>query len=292
MRIKRLISLISFTLGLLVVFLLLYFSPLNTKYKIPFVERFRKTILNPGPLISRIQDIVVKDTIIDKEVVEITNEYRIANGFDSLKENSVLNQAAAKRVNDMFRKQYFAHVSPDNKDISDTLKNVDFVYWISGENLALGYFKHSRDLVDAWMQSKGHRENILNQKYTQIGVAHKLGTYKGKKQIIAVQVFAKPLNECPQVSLSLKNTIDSTNAEIKTLSNRLTILSKEINQLKTEISGSQTKKEQKELYNDLNRKIKQYNYLVSEIRLKQTYLNTLIKTYNNQIQLHNNCAGN
>lgn len=206
-----------------------YISPIGQEF-------FSKgKLFLPGPLESS-EKKEIKETLSDGEIIKITNEYRNDEDLWPLKENKLLNEAAMKRINDMFERQYFEHIAPDGSDISDTMNIVGYKYIIVGENLALGYFKNSKDLVDAWMTSPGHRANILNSKYTEIGVAHKMGIFKGEKQYLAVQVFAKPLSECPSPSISLKNEIENEKVDIEELKKDLEVFDRKIDSIKTEIN--------------------------------------------------------
>lgn len=232
-----------------------YFSPIGKKFF------SGKKISLPGPLEST-ENKKIKEVLSDSDIIKITNEYRDDEDLESLAENKLLNEAAMKRVDDMFKRQYFEHVAPDGSDISDTMEIVGYKYITVGENLALGYFKDSRDLVDAWMASPGHRANILNSRYTQIGVAHKMGMFKGKKQYLAVQVFAKPLSECSAPSKTLSQEIEEERAEIKEFKKDLEALDKKIDNLKKEIN--ELSSEISNLVNDGQLLIKQGNQLIAK----------------------------
>ena len=65
----------------------------------------------------------------------------------------------------------------------------NYPYLAAGENLALGDFKNANELVAAWMASPGHRANILNGVYRDIGVATGFDAFEGRKTIIVVQIF-------------------------------------------------------------------------------------------------------
>src|SRR6185369_15716694 len=119
------------------------------------------------------------------------------SGLPALKENALLDKAAKKKLDDMFAQQYFEHINPQGKGPSDLAKSVGYDYIAIGENLALGNFKNDAELVQAWMDSPGHRANILNKQYTEIGVAVGQGTYEGKKTWLAVQEFGRPTSSCP-----------------------------------------------------------------------------------------------
>ncbi len=232
----RILEIFLVFIGFFTVGALFYFSPLsNFLKKAPeSISNIKKEILIPGPLSSE-EEKAIKEVLSDNEIIKITNEYRKKYSKNILRENEFLNKAAMERIDDMFLQQYFDHVSPQGTDVSNTLKNVKYSYVIAGENLALGYFADSKDLVDAWMASPGHRENILNSKFREIGVAHKIGIFKGKKQYLAVQVFATSASDCPLPSESLKTEIENKEKEIKNIENTMQLLEGEISTLKSQI---------------------------------------------------------
>lgn len=224
----------------------------------------KKNISLPGPL--RVKKEEKFGNVIDDEVIRITNEYRQQQGLPPLKENEKLNEAAMMRADDMFKRQYFDHVAPDGTDVTYTLSIVKYEYAASGENLALGYFKDSRDLVDAWMASEGHRENILKKNFTEIGVAHKIDIFEGKTQLIAVQVFAKPLSDCPMPDENLKKQIEDKKNYIESLKKQIETLDKEIATLKQKIESLVD--EINQLYLESNELIKKGNQIYRETKDK------------------------
>jgi uncharacterized protein YkwD len=98
------------------------------------------------------------------------NRERIADGLRPLRFNEKLTEAAEDRVNDMFAKHYFSHVSPDGIDPFTWADVRGYRYTAIGENLAVGY-RTADDVVDGWMSSPGHRENILKKEFDEIGIA-------------------------------------------------------------------------------------------------------------------------
>ena len=96
----------------------------------------------------------------------------------------------------MFEKEYFEHKSPSGIGASDIAHDVGYEFILVGENIALGNFDGDEALVQAWMDSPGHRANILNKRYTEIGIAAEKGLYQGKMMWLAVQIFARPMSLC------------------------------------------------------------------------------------------------
>ncbi len=133
-------------------------------------------------------------SLLPEAIVNAANGKRIENGQPILKVNRALQRAAEFKANDMARKGYFSHNSPGGKTPWYWIEKVKYNYNYAGENLALN-FVDSLDLVDAWMNSETHKENMLDKNYTETGIAVKKGVYEGKEAIFIVQFFASPAEE-------------------------------------------------------------------------------------------------
>jgi uncharacterized protein YkwD len=140
-------------------------------------------------------------------VIAFTNEERRNNGGTALKEDVRLDAAAEKKAQDILDKQYFEHVSAEGHGPDYFVSSAGYDYIIIGENLALGNFLSDQDLVGAWMNSPGHRENILRPQFREIGVAVVRGAYEGKSAWVAVQEFGTPKGICPAADEGLKRTV-------------------------------------------------------------------------------------
>ncbi len=125
-----------------------------------------------------------------------TNAERYREGLPILKRNALLDRIAQVKVDDMFARQYFAHESPSGDNVADLAKQYGYSFLTVGENLASGSFSDNRHVVQAWMDSPGHRANILSGKYKEIGIAVKKGTYKGYEIWMAVQAFGLSSKVC------------------------------------------------------------------------------------------------
>jgi uncharacterized protein YkwD len=233
----------------------------------------------PGAL--RVLDNYINDdnTKLSKDnVIVLTNKARNENGqLPSLLENNKLNLSAQKKLQDMFNGQYFEHISPSNVSVGDLGDQVGYEYILIGENLALGNFEDDLALVDAWMASPGHRANILNGNYTEIGVAVGKGVYEGKNVWMAVQHFGAPKSVCPTVDKVLQGIIGLNQDKIVEMEQELDIRREKIDE-KVLYEGS-TYFEQVEKYNSL---VNIYNNLIKETKEK-------IDEYNNQIRTFNSC---
>lgn len=127
-------------------------------------------------------------TITPAKVVELTNAERANAGIASLTLNDTLSQAALAKANDMFADQYWAHFSPSGKSPWDFISGSGYRYTVAGENLARD-FLHTDEMVRAWMNSPTHRDNIVNAKYQDIGIAVVDGTLNGVETTLVVQMF-------------------------------------------------------------------------------------------------------
>lgn len=275
-------------------------EPLST------IEKVIKEVNLPTPLVlSEKQDEV--NVLEEKEILSWTNVYRANNGVQELTANEILNQAAQQKVKDMFEKQYFEHISPEGVGAVDIVEGLSYQYLRVGENLALGNFKDEKELVDAWMASPGHRENILNPKFKEIGIAAEIGMFKGEKTLLAVQIFASPLSDCPVPDENLKLSIETKEKEFQNLESELNFLNSEIetlqknqetlyNQgkelLKTGVSDEEIDNindQLQEINTEIQDKINSYNQLVSKINNLFQELQKLISTYNQQVEMFNQC---
>jgi len=127
------------------------------------------------------------------DLLKYTNLQREANGLPPLTLNPELTHAAQLKANDMFAKDYWAHVSPDGTTPWVWIRDSGYDYLYAGENLARG-FTSSSDVVTAWMNSPEHRANMLSPNYTDIGFAIQSGTLTGTDTTLVVQEFGSPYN--------------------------------------------------------------------------------------------------
>lgn len=114
-------------------------------------------------------DTVVRVATDEEAILEAMNRERAEYGLRPLRMNDKLSGAAGDRVEDMFAKGYFAHVSPDGLEPFVWAQKRGYRYRMIGENLAVGY--RGTAVVDGWMRSPGHRENILQRSFDEVGIA-------------------------------------------------------------------------------------------------------------------------
>ncbi|WP_446897350.1 CAP domain-containing protein [Clostridium sp. LBM24168] len=122
------------------------------------------------------------------EVIRLVNAERSKNGLAPLKANAELSKVASVKAQDMIDKNYFSHTSPTYGSPFDMMKKFGISYTAAGENIAYGQ-KTPAEVMNAWMNSSGHRANILNSNFTEIGV----GVAKDKNGTpYWVQMFINP----------------------------------------------------------------------------------------------------
>ncbi|MEH7210282.1 SafA/ExsA family spore coat assembly protein [Priestia megaterium] len=112
-----------------------------------------------------------------QQVIKLVNAERAKAGLKALTENWELSRTAQFKAQDMHDKKYFDHTSPTYGDPFKMMKSFGISYKSAGENIAMGQQSPS-EVMTAWMNSAGHRANILNANYNQIGVGYvKDGNY-------------------------------------------------------------------------------------------------------------------
>ncbi|MBQ7333769.1 MAG: LysM peptidoglycan-binding domain-containing protein [Clostridia bacterium] len=107
----------------------------------------------------------------EAEVIRLVNQKRIENGLSALKSNWELSRVARYKSLDMKNLKYFSHTSPTYGSPFEMIKNFGIKYKSAGENIARGY-PSPEAVVKGWMNSPGHRANILNASFTEIGVGY------------------------------------------------------------------------------------------------------------------------
>jgi len=134
-----------------------------------------------------------------QDVVDQTNAQRSAQGLAPLTLNGKLSSAAMSKGSDMIAQQYWAHTSPTGVQPWYFIKNSGYSYTVAGENLARD-FSNTSDMMQAWMGSPTHRENIVSSKYKEIGVAVINGQLEGYDTTLVVQMFGAPRQQAATVA--------------------------------------------------------------------------------------------
>ena len=128
--------------------------------------------------------------IVSDEVITLVNKERKENGLNKLRVDPVLSKIALLKGEDMLRRGYFAHDTPDGRRPWEWIAKEEYNYVYAGENLAMDF--SSAELIHkAFMKSPKHRKNILNDKYLDIGVAVVSGEILGHESDILIQFFGR-----------------------------------------------------------------------------------------------------
>lgn len=130
-------------------------------------------LIYPGQVIN-IPSLDSAVTSYEQEVIRLVNEIRVQNGLKALTYDWELSRVARFKSQDMKNNNYFAHNSPVYGTPFQMIKNFGISFRSAGENIAKGYAT-PQAVVNAWMNSSGHRANILNAGYTKIGVGYVAG---------------------------------------------------------------------------------------------------------------------
>ncbi len=128
------------------------------------------SLIYPGQIIN-IPKVNSTALSYEEQVVKLVNQARAQNGLKPLTANWELARMARYKSQDMHDKNYFSHTSPTYGSPFDMMRSFGISYRAAGENIAMGYAT-PQAVMNAWMNSPGHRANILNPSFTQIGVGY------------------------------------------------------------------------------------------------------------------------
>lgn len=209
-------------------------------------------------------------------IVGWTNIERRQNGdLPALRPDPALDAIALARARDMIEHRYFAHVSLDGNSAESVAKDQSYGYITIGENIALGDFLNDDDLVQQWMGSPAHRENILKSQYTHMGAAAVQATYEDREQWFAVQIFAAPLSLCPPTDAAIQRRIEAAKTDIANLERRADDESAAIRSMPASSAR--------------NERIEAYDALIIDIQSRQKTMNDDITAYNASVEKRNLC---
>lgn len=130
----------------------------------------------------------------EDDIIDLVNYARQEKGLELVAKNSKLMQSALAKAEDMKNKNYFEHVSPEGLEPWFFAEKVDYKYKTFGENLAEGFFS-AETVHEGWMNSEGHRENILNKDFKEMGVGIVAFEQNGLSSYLIVQHFGTELED-------------------------------------------------------------------------------------------------
>lgn len=307
-------------LGLLVFVLALAGAGfLYSQHRLPSLKIPDITVSTPGPLRGR-TDAPVR-TLTVEGILRETNRHRAENGLAALALNAKLSSAAQAKVNDMFHQQYFEHIGPDGRGPSDWVSSAGYDYIAVGENLALGNFDSDADLVQAWMNSPGHRANILNKGFKEIGLAATAGTFEDNRTWLAVQEFATPSSACVTPVPTLRTQYEQKEAELEQIQSEINATKATLGQLvatyerlvkegnekvkagneaarrgdreeaeRLWAEGEALHAQAKEVETEIRQREAVYNDFINQYNARREELMTLSQQINTQISTYNTCV--
>lgn len=243
---------------------------------VPAVDEIKREMVAPAALLSTTTPKTPRNQVSSSLLITLTNKERQKQGLPALGDNFLLDSAALAKAKDMFAKQYFEHTSPSGENASNFVTKEGYDYFIIGENLASGGFRDAQSIVSAWMASAGHRENILNPKYREVGAAAALGKFEGKSVLFAVQIFGTPTSICPKPDDSIRAKIEDATKIIDAKKPALDTMYNTIDTVRT--SDANTAK-----INEYNILVREYNGLVDQAK-------NLVTVYNEQVRQFSECA--
>jgi hypothetical protein len=229
------------------------------------------------------------------EVVRHTNEFRSAQGLPPLTTHPALDAAAQARALDMKTHGYFAHNNPDTGEgPAEAIEDAGYAARVSAENIAKGHWRSARALVQGWIDSPGHRANILNPEVREIGVAlvRDGGLSSGRPFAYhyAVQLFAKPLSDCGELpSDQDRAAIQEVEAQLERLNARLRDDRRELDDLQARIDRASDNAQRNQVIELRNRRVSEFNQVLTETRGVQGTLAAMIDTFNAKIAAFNAC---
>lgn len=229
-----------------------------------------------GTLTKKSTSTTTIGSITIPSVIDETNQQRKSHSKGTLIRVSELDHSAEVKANDILNKQYFEHTSPSGITITDLVNDSGYKYLKVGENLALGNFYSAKEVVDAWMASPGHRANILDGAFEEIGIGVAYGKYEGQNVFVIVQHFGRPEKSCPTIDktilITYKESLEQFDYTEKTLSS-----------IKATIDEGRAKGN---LMNDM---ADQFNELYKKYQIEFDELEHIRQIYNEQVRAFNEC---
>lgn len=160
-----------------------------------------KTIIIIITIASLLWRPAIASEISPQTIFELTNHARAEHGLAALVYSHQLEQAAIAKTKDMVEKGYFDHFGPQGETPWQFMEGTGYHYEYGGENLAVG-FSTPTDIVEAWLDSPRHRQNLLETNFTDIGIAAVSAIVDGLPDIIVVQMFGNLLEDTNEEELT------------------------------------------------------------------------------------------
>jgi hypothetical protein len=141
---------------------------------------------------SRAQVFAVSSQLEAEQITILSNQERVQAGLPALRTSAALERAAEAKAADMLARDYWNHFAPDGTAPWQFLNQQNYLYQVAGENLARD-FDTEAGVVSGWMNSPSHRDNLLDSRFSEIGVAAARGEFNDRESTIVVAFYAQPL---------------------------------------------------------------------------------------------------
>lgn len=145
-------------------------------------------------------------SLSEQNIVNLTNEARQNAGLTQVTPNVTLRGAAQAKADDMVIRNYFSHEGPEGESPWTWLNRSGYQYSAAGENLAIHYTT-AEALEQGWLASPYHRKNILDERFSEIGIGVASGKVDGYDSTVVVQLFATPKTYTTQLAAATKPTL-------------------------------------------------------------------------------------
>lgn len=177
-----------------------------------FLSQFALFTLPVLVALSVSPHVVMAEGILPSDVLSRMNQDREASGLPGLLLSNTLSRAAEMRLEDMETNEYFAHVSPSGVLPWASFESVKYRYRYAGENLAIHFLDADAEET-AWMASEEHRDNILNARYRDVGIAVREISWKGGRTVLAVVLFGTRVGDVALLPLNSSSSFSRTTVE-------------------------------------------------------------------------------
>jgi hypothetical protein len=196
-----------------------------------------------------------RDLVFDgsiEEVLSLVNESRASLELPALNLNENLNQSALWKARDMKERGYFEHISPEGVDYWFFVKKSQYDYQKVGENLAEGYFSAS-EVHQAWMESEGHRDNILSTDFEEIGIAILESEFDGQRTYLIVQHFGEPIELEKSITVVCKEDLRESCENLKEEQEKVKeVFQKQEKEIERALGEGFSEKDLRDLYENLS----------------------------------------
>lgn len=225
------------------------------------------------------KNVLGAQTLDPRDIITYVNEERLKRGAPALRVNPTLTKAAQMRADIILKYENFSHQDPfEHIQLDTILPLLHYTFAFASENIGMGD-SSSKEFVNGFMHSPSHRDNLLNPKLTQTGVAIVTGPYKQYYVNIAVQLFAIPASE--------EQYLGYTNINIEEQNNLIEELKTQLTQVKNVVGTSDNRKTYYQNWEKLLVRQLEIASYIYEAMKKRTPLNnnfaTLITEYNQNI---------